>query len=112
MSGIPVGKTMHRILTVVASSPHISMIVDKAVSLKPGAELFSVVIGPKEKVIAFCRWVRAIPYNVLIDWDRAGNPLAPKTWRIELMLKTPSELAVPSSNHLRYVTFLTISSTC
>jgi hypothetical protein len=51
MSGVPMGKnTVQSIMTVVASSPHISMIVDHAVTLKPGAELFSIAIGPREKV--------------------------------------------------------------
>ena len=56
MSGVPLGKSVHRVLTVVASSPHISMIVDKSVTLKPGAELFSVVIGPKDKVLLIKRF--------------------------------------------------------
>ena len=38
------------IVVIVASSPHIAMVVDSSVSLKPGTELFTVALGPKEKV--------------------------------------------------------------
>jgi hypothetical protein len=37
-------------VTVVASAPHFAMVVDSAVTLKPGAELFTVALGPKEEV--------------------------------------------------------------
>ena len=39
------------IVVIVASSPHIAMVVDSSVSLKPGTELFTVALGPKEKVL-------------------------------------------------------------
>lgn len=50
LQSAPRGDEADSIVTLVARSPHISMIVDKAVTLKPGAELFTMVIGPKEKV--------------------------------------------------------------
>ena len=39
------------IVVIVASSPHIAMVVDSSVSLKPGTELFTAALGPKEKVL-------------------------------------------------------------
>jgi hypothetical protein len=44
------GDMVHPVATCIATSPHISMVVDHAVTLKPGTELFTMVVGPKEKV--------------------------------------------------------------
>lgn len=45
----PKGDEADSIVVLVVRSPHISMIVDKATTLKPGAELFTMVIGPQKK---------------------------------------------------------------
>lgn len=43
---LPRGDESDTVITVAASSPHISMIVDHSLTLKPGAELFTMVLGP------------------------------------------------------------------
>lgn len=48
--GHPQGAEADTILSLAATSPHISMVVDKATTLKPGAELFSLVIGATQNV--------------------------------------------------------------
>lgn len=39
---------MHSFAHVVATSPHLSLIVDNNVSLKAGSELFTVAVGPRD----------------------------------------------------------------
>jgi hypothetical protein len=43
---IPRGEDADTVLSVTATSPHISAIVDHSITLKPGAELFTMVLGP------------------------------------------------------------------
>ena len=40
---------VHNVLRITATKPHLSMVVDKEVCLKPGSELFSFVVGPRER---------------------------------------------------------------
>ena len=40
---------LHRLLLIKVQSPHISVIVDQTLKLKPGAELLNVKLGPVEK---------------------------------------------------------------
>lgn len=51
LKAAPKGNQADSIVVVVATSPHISMIVDKTVTLKPGTELFTLLIGPQKKVL-------------------------------------------------------------
>jgi len=44
-----VEEILHCILVLTIASPHLSMIVDKPITLKPGAEIFTLVLGPKNK---------------------------------------------------------------
>lgn len=46
----PKGSTADSIVVIIATNPHISMIVDKTVTLKPGTEVFTLLIGPQKKV--------------------------------------------------------------
>lgn len=39
----------HRIMNIRVFCPHVSIIVDKPVSLKPGSELFTFRVGPLER---------------------------------------------------------------
>eukprot|EP01038_Epipyxis_sp_PR26KG_P004366 gene4366-6177_t len=41
--------TADTIIVIIASNPHFAMIVDQAVTLKPGAELFTIAVGHKAK---------------------------------------------------------------
>jgi hypothetical protein len=36
-------------ITILASSPHISLVVDQNITLKAGSELFTIALGPREK---------------------------------------------------------------
>eukprot|EP00981_Chlorochromonas_danica_P004001 scaffold760_cov178-Ochromonas_danica.AAC.3 len=45
----PIGRQADTVLSVTASSPHISFVVDKATTLKPGAELFTLLLGPQKQ---------------------------------------------------------------
>jgi len=45
----PQGEESDTIVSVIASNPHISVIVDQAVKLQAGTELFTVIVGPKTK---------------------------------------------------------------
>ena len=40
--------SVHNVARIVASRPHLCMLVDKAVSLQPGSELFTLSVGPRE----------------------------------------------------------------
>lgn len=53
----PIGNQADTVLAVTTSSPHVSFIVDKAASLKPGAELFTLLLGPQKD-----------------DWKPFGSP--------------------------------------
>ena len=46
----PQGDTADTMLSVLAVSPHISMIVDQPTTLKPGSELFTVLLGHPKQV--------------------------------------------------------------
>jgi hypothetical protein len=46
----PKGECSDTILRVLARSPHISMVVDQPISLKPGAELFTLMLGHPKPV--------------------------------------------------------------
>jgi hypothetical protein len=50
LSDYPSGDESDTICQIVASNPHISVIVDHAVKLAAGTELFTVIVGPKTKV--------------------------------------------------------------
>jgi hypothetical protein len=45
----PAGDESDTVLSVSLSSPHISLIVDHSITLKPGAELFTLVLGSKKQ---------------------------------------------------------------
>ena len=40
--------SVHNVVRAVASRPHLCMLVDKAISLVPGSELFTVAVGPRD----------------------------------------------------------------
>ena len=40
--------SVHNVFRITATKPHLSMVVDKAVTLKPGSELFTFVMGPRD----------------------------------------------------------------
>lgn len=44
-----VEEILHNIIVLTVASPHLSMIVDKPITLKPGAEIFTLVLGPRDK---------------------------------------------------------------
>lgn len=46
LADMPHGDEADTVMTVSATSPHISVIVDHSITLKPGAELFTMVLGP------------------------------------------------------------------
>jgi hypothetical protein len=46
LADVPRGEDADTVISVSATSPHVSMIVDHAITLKPGAELFTLVMGP------------------------------------------------------------------
>lgn len=50
LNDYPTGEESDTICTIVAANPHISVIVDQAVKLAAGTELFTVIVGPKVKV--------------------------------------------------------------
>lgn len=45
----PSQMSLKQLVSVVLTSPHISMIVDNASTFKPGTELFTLKVGPKDK---------------------------------------------------------------
>lgn len=45
----PQGEIAHRVISVVVSSPTVSMVTDSPMSVKAGAELFTVKLGPRER---------------------------------------------------------------
>eukprot|EP01035_Chromulina_nebulosa_P017380 gene17380-22928_t len=49
INDMPVGNKADTIVHITTSRPHISMIVDKQMTLKPGSEIFTFLLGPKEK---------------------------------------------------------------
>mmetsp|Transcript_25262 Transcript_25262/g.22979 ORF Transcript_25262/g.22979 Transcript_25262/m.22979 type:complete len:444 (+) Transcript_25262:3-1334(+) len=49
INDMPVGNKADTIVQITTSRPHISMIVDKQITLKPGSEIFTFLLGPKEK---------------------------------------------------------------
>ena len=49
LNQMPVGDLADTILIITATKPHISMIVDKPITLQPGAEIFTFLLGPREK---------------------------------------------------------------
>jgi hypothetical protein len=49
LSSNPTGDESDTVLSVSLSSPHISLIVDHSITLKPGAELFTLVLGSKKQ---------------------------------------------------------------
>lgn len=77
LQSAPRGDEADSIVTLVARSPHISMIVDKAVTLKPGAELFTMVIGPKEKVRCCSDAATIFTLTESARFHRAGSRSAP-----------------------------------
>lgn len=51
LSDYPSGDESDTICQILATNPHISVIVDHAVKLAAGTELFTVIVGPKVKVM-------------------------------------------------------------
>jgi hypothetical protein len=58
LSDYPSGDESDTICQIVASNPHISVIVDHAVKLAAGTELFTVIVGPKTKVCRLLVFLR------------------------------------------------------
>ena len=55
LNDYPTGEESDTICTILASNPHISVIVDQAVKLAAGTELLTIIVGPKVKVrVSFC----------------------------------------------------------
>jgi hypothetical protein len=50
LSDYPSGAESDTILVLLAHNPHISVIVDQAVKLAAGTELYTIILGPKAKV--------------------------------------------------------------
>jgi hypothetical protein len=50
LSDYPTGEESDTICQILATNPHISVIVDQAVKLAAGTELLTILIGPKVKV--------------------------------------------------------------
>jgi len=57
----PTGEESDTICTIVATNPHISVIVDQAVKLAAGTELLTIIVGPKVKV-SECMLVVSVIY--------------------------------------------------
>ena len=50
LNDYPTGEESDTICQILATNAHISVIVDQAVKLAAGTELFTVIVGPKVKV--------------------------------------------------------------
>lgn len=73
----PVGNEADRIINIIVHRPHVSMVVDQTITLKPGAELFTFLLGFPNKVlfylIIFCKYLLVYDYFNIRD----GNHLVP-----------------------------------